>query len=70
MIPKKYLTTVLPICFLILLTALFFTITEAEAGGYPWKNHAKPYVMSAKTSLTQKCQDIADSKGQFVPRHR
>ena len=43
MMPKKYLTTVLPICFLILLTALFFTITEAEAGGYPWKDHAKPY---------------------------
>ena len=40
---NKYLSTVLPIFFLILMTALFFTITEVEAGGYPWKNHAKPY---------------------------
>jgi len=26
--------------------------------------------MSANTSMTQKCQDIDDPKGQFVPRHR
>ena len=28
------------------------------------------YLMSAKTSMTQKCQDIDYLKGQFVPRHR
>jgi hypothetical protein len=28
------------------------------------------YVMSATTSLTQKCHQIADLKGQFVPAHR
>lgn len=41
--PKKCVTTVLPIYFLILLTAPFITITEVEAGGYPWKDHAVPY---------------------------
>ena len=43
MMPNKRWTTVLLICFLILLTAPFIIITEAEAGGYPWKNHAKPF---------------------------
>jgi hypothetical protein len=32
--------------------------------------HFNDYMMSAKTSMTQKCQDIDYLKGQFVPRHR
>jgi tetratricopeptide (TPR) repeat protein len=30
----------------------------------------KEYVISVRTSLTQKCQDIADLKGHFVSGHR
>ncbi len=33
-------------------------------------DYIKDYLMSAKTSMTQKCQDIDYLKGQFVPRHR
>lgn len=41
--PRKFATAVLPICILILLTAIFVTIAETEAGGYPWRDHTKPY---------------------------
>jgi len=43
MMPKKYVTTVLPFFFLIFLSVPFITNMEAEAGGRPWKDHAKPY---------------------------
>lgn len=43
MISMKYVTTFLPICLLVLLTAPFITITETVAGGYPWNDNAKPY---------------------------
>ena len=41
--PKKYVTSVLPFFFLIFLSVPFITNMEAEAGGHPWKDHAKPY---------------------------
>ena len=43
MMPQKCVTAVLQFFFLIFLSTPFITITEAEAGGYPWKDHAKPF---------------------------